>query len=184
MKETEQPVSTHADERAQRFMMLYMSIQRYLYGFILSMVANCSDADDLIQETVTVMWAKFDEFEAGTDFGAWAIAIARYRILNYRQGVQTNRRRFSQSAFETIDQIAESCKEKEDFRRDALHQCISKLDSKDRNVLYLRYELGATLQSVAARLGQNTNTLYTNLSRIHIALLRCIQRKTFQEGLL
>lgn len=181
MEKRELQTSTQADERGQRFMMLYMSIQRYLYGFVLTLVANSSDADDIVQETVTVMWAKFDEFEAGTDFGAWAVAIARYRIMNYRQQLQANKRRFSQPAMEAINQIAESSKKEEDFRQDALHQCIKKLHPKDRDVLYLRYEIGATLRNVAARLGQNANTLYTNLSRIHITLFHCIERMTFQQ---
>jgi RNA polymerase sigma factor (sigma-70 family) len=101
--------------------------------------------------------------------------------MNYRQQMQTNKRRFSQLAMEAIDQIAESSKNKDDYRQDALRRCIKKLAPKDQNVLYLRYEAGATLRNVAARLGQNTNTLYSNLCRIHITLLHCIQRITFQQ---
>ncbi|MBN2511493.1 MAG: sigma-70 family RNA polymerase sigma factor [Sedimentisphaerales bacterium] len=176
MKEKDTQNFNQADERGQRFMKLYMSIQRYLYGFVLSLVANSSDADDIVQETVSVMWIKFDEFEPGTDFAAWAVSIARYRIMNYRQRMQTDKRRFSRHAVEAIDEIAASNKKKDDLRQDTLRQCMKKLSKRDQQVLYLRYEIGATLRNVAGRLGQNTNTLYSHLNRIHIALLHCIER--------
>lgn len=168
-------------DRGQHFMRLYMVIQRRLYGFVLSLAPNATDADDIVQETVSVMWSKFDEFEPGTDFAAWAFCIARYQTLTYRRRKKSQPRQFTDQAIEAIDNISTSKTEHEDARKDALDQCLAKLKDNDRKVLYLRYEVGSTLRNVAERLDQNINTLYSTLSRIHIALLNCIRRTMSKE---
>lgn len=175
--------SDMSGDQGQRFMRLYMAVQRRLYGFVLSLVPNQVDADDIVQETASVMWDKFDEFEPGTDFAAWALCIARYRVLAYRQKALSKRKRFSNQAIETIDNIAKSDGKEESARQDALRKCMKKLAEKDRQMLFLRYEMGATLRNVAERLDQNINTLYSKLGRIHAVLLNCIRKTVAKEDM-
>ena len=67
------------DERDQTetFIGHVMEHQRELYAFILSMLPNLTEADDVLQETNMVLWRKREEFEPGTNFGAWARTVAR-----------------------------------------------------------------------------------------------------------
>ena len=51
-----------------QFLDLLMRNQKRIYNFILLLVPNYSDADDLMQETVSVMWSKFDSYEPGYSF--------------------------------------------------------------------------------------------------------------------
>ncbi|MCK4997991.1 MAG: sigma-70 family RNA polymerase sigma factor [Anaerohalosphaera sp.] len=173
--------SDMSDDKGQRFMKLYMAVQRRLYGFTLSLVPNQVDADDIVQETASVMWDKFDDFEPGTDFAAWALCIARYRVMTYRQKDISKRKRFSSQSIETIDNAASSDEKKESARQAALRGCMKKLEEKDRQILYLRYEMGATLRNVAERLDLSINTLYSRLGKIHAVLLNCIRKKVAQE---
>ena len=170
-----------SEERGQRFMKLYMSVQRRLFGFVLSLVPNSSDADDIVQETVSIMWSKFDEFEPGTNFAAWALCIARYQVLTYRKRKKTKQRRFSEQAIEAIQDISDSNGVQGEEYLDTLHRCLKKLKDNERKILYFRYEVGATLRTVAERTSLNINTLYSTLSRIHTALLNCIRRSIAQE---
>ncbi|MCK4629078.1 MAG: hypothetical protein KAT56_08735, partial [Sedimentisphaerales bacterium] len=57
----------------ERFLKLLMANDKRIYAFILTLVPGRIDADDLMQETVTIMWRKFDDFEPGRDFVAWGI---------------------------------------------------------------------------------------------------------------
>jgi RNA polymerase sigma-70 factor (ECF subfamily) len=70
-------------ERGQRFMSLYTAVQRRLYHYVISLVPDENTVDDIIQETVSFLWKRFDEFEPGTDFIAWAFSIAKYRIFDH-----------------------------------------------------------------------------------------------------
>jgi len=96
-----------------------------------------------MQEAVEVMWSKFDQFEPGTDFISWALRIARYRVLNYYKKKRTQRLRFSSEVIKDIDDRVVSATNKMDDYREALYQCLKKLSTRDRQIVYLRYELNA-----------------------------------------
>lgn len=168
------------DERGSRFLKHYTAVQPQLYGFVSTLVFNWSDVEDVIQETSSIMWSKFDEFEEGTDFAAWAIRIAKYRILNL---VRSRKRKLflSEPAMEAIAGEMLLSSDNEDHRLDALRRCVSRLPEKDRKILGLRYERGATAKGVADKLGQNVNTFYKNLSRIHFWLFRCVNRTIVED---
>ena len=72
-------------DQGEKFTRLLVGIQPLLYGFILSLTHDRVAADDLMQETSAVMWRKFDQFQQGTNFGAWAMKIARFCVLEWRR---------------------------------------------------------------------------------------------------
>ncbi len=51
------------NKKTKIFLSLLMANQRRINSYILSVVPNFSDADDIMQETISVMWRKFDRFE-------------------------------------------------------------------------------------------------------------------------
>ena len=71
----------------ERFLHLLTANHHRIYAFIMTLVPNSNDADDIMQETTTVMLKKFGEFELGTDFVAWGIAVAHYVILSFKNNL-------------------------------------------------------------------------------------------------
>jgi DNA-directed RNA polymerase specialized sigma24 family protein len=63
------------------FARLLTATHRRLYAFILALAANPADADDIMQETRGVLWRKLNDFEPGTDFASWAMAVARHVVM-------------------------------------------------------------------------------------------------------
>lgn len=167
--------------RGISFLRLYQTNERRLYGFILALVPDWSEADDLMQETATVMWSKFDEFELGTDFAAWALCIARYQVMNHRKKKRTQKVRFSDQTVEAIAERMISATENLDDFRDVLQDCLKKLSERDQQLIHLRYELNATTRTVAERIGHGIDAVYKALNRIHIQLLHCIRRTLSME---
>ena len=103
------PQNPDADVATEEaFMRLFLQSERRILGFILSLVPNLSDAEDLLQETCSIMWNKFEQFENGTDFVAWGISIARYRVLTFRRKVGTRRVCFNEKL---LHQIADAAAE-------------------------------------------------------------------------
>ncbi len=166
---------------AQAFLRLYQANERRIYGFILALVPDWFEAEDLLQETTMVMWSKFDQFELGTDFAAWAMCIARYQIMNYRKKKRNQRVRFSDEVLAGLDQHVTEAVEQLDVRRDALRDCLKKLPARDRELVHLRYEYEATTKSVAERVGRGIDAVYKALNRIHLQLLYCIRRTLAME---
>ncbi len=169
--------------KAERFVELLTAHQRQLYGYIYAIIHNAHDTEELLQATTTVLWRDFDDFTYDTNFGAWAIKTARYRVLAYLKQQKTASSRFSGVAIEAIEDGFCDIANEMDFRKDALESCLKKLPEQQREVIRLRYLQGASTEVVAAAVGRSTSAVYKMLNRIHRSLLDCIQKKlSAQEG--
>ena len=62
--------------RVRQFGELLAECHRDLFTFIYSLVQHHADAEDVYQQVAVVLWKKFDTFEIGTNFAAWATTVA------------------------------------------------------------------------------------------------------------
>ena len=134
-----------------------------------------------MQETATVLWRKFDVFETGTNFSAWAFKIARLQVLAF---YKKQRRRQALFSDDTFQKLAEQSLEREhqvDDRHLALQNCLGKLKQRDREIVQLRYQPNATTSDVATEVNRSIDVIYKSLNRIHAQLLSCIQREIKSE---
>ena len=157
------------------FVELYSSNYNRIKHTILTLVPNVNEAEDIMQETSRVMWEKFDQFEIGTNFAAWAITIARFQILKYRSKYNSKVTLDS----DIIDKLIEDSKKplaEDDQRIDALRKCLNKLDIKDQNLIKSRFELKKTAKELSKENGVAMNTIYRHESRILSLLFGCIRR--------
>ena len=53
-------------DRTEEFVRCLSKYQQRVYSFILTLVPHWADADEILQETSTVLWRKFADFEPGT----------------------------------------------------------------------------------------------------------------------
>ena len=74
-----------SEKRVDQFLRLYHSHEVALRGIALSLVPRWADASEVIQEANLVMWQKFDEFEIGTNFQAWAGRIIQFKAKEFRR---------------------------------------------------------------------------------------------------
>jgi RNA polymerase sigma-70 factor (ECF subfamily) len=163
-------------ETAERFAGHMARHHTALMGFILSLVPNWTDAEDLLQQTSVVLWRRFGEFRSGSDFMAWACQVARYHVLNHRRQRSRDRHLFSDEVLDIMAEEAVTHAEELDSERHALGGCLEKLDPKSRRLLGRCYEPGTAVTRVAEELGRTPNSVYKELNRIRDALLRCIRR--------
>lgn len=180
-----QPSDELADapfSRGERFMRLFVRVEHRVFGLILAMVGNTSDADDVMQEAAAVMWRKFDDYRPGTDFVAWALSVGRFQAMSFRKKRAINRVRFSDQTLEVIAEQFATLPERHDAGREALRTCLAKLNDRDRQLVELRYEPGATTKAVAEQVSRSVDAVYKALNRIHGALLRCVRQQLTAEG--
>lgn len=163
------------------FIKLYLANERRIYGFVRALVPNWSDIDDIIQETAAILWSKFDHFEKGTDFSAWALKIARYQILNYYKTQRKNKLYFSEEMIEVLAEKSLTKNPNIDERLSILKKCLQKLKSYELSLIQMRYEPGSSTKRVAEQTGKELHFLYRLFNKIHAKLLLCI-RQTLAEG--
>ncbi len=150
--------------------------------YIRSLLPGDGAAGDVAQQTNAKIWEKRDEFDPGTNFKAWAFAIARYEVLNYRkQQARDARFVFSQELEQTIASEIENTDDFEE-RQEALRLCLQELRPRDRELLVSRYASSATLSEYAEVVGRSAGGLKVTLHRLRTALLECMKRRLSKWG--
>jgi RNA polymerase sigma-70 factor, ECF subfamily len=170
--------SSHNEaESRKRLMALMTRHQRQIFSYIFALVPNRYDAEDLLQETSVVICEKFDDFEEGTDFVAWACQIAYWRIRYSRQKFARSKVVFNQELVDALAQTAGPMAAELDSRHEALENCLKKLHARDRELVLTRYEPGCGVQEAARRSGRTLQTAYKALARLRKLLLDCVTNR-------
>jgi len=164
------------------FSELYGNCENWLYNYLYSLLRKAADAEEVLQETAKLCWEKFDQYQPGTEFRAWACRIAYYKALKFREQQKKAPLAFTDLFFDSVDEEAVVMADRLDVRMAALNGCIQKLPPPDRKLVKLRYAPGATTKSVAAATGLSIYFIYRALSRIHTCLLACIEKTLAAEG--
>ena len=155
--------------------------QRSLHAFIITLVRNAADADDVLQETNLVLWKKAAEFDRARPFMPWAMRIAQLQSLAYLKKKQPTRPLFdpellSLIANEEVDEWMQ-----EEVRRGALAKCLEKLPREQRSLIARRYEPGSSVNAMSRERGTTPKALSEMLRRIRRSLLLCIERSLTRE---
>ena len=170
-----------ADSR-KRLMTLMTRHQRRIYSYIYTLVPRRADADDILQETSLVICEKFDEFEEGTDFVAWACQIAYWRVRYARQKFARAKVLFNQDVLDAVAMTADKMTGELDARHEALNHCLQKLNPRDREFLLTRYEPGCGVSDAAQRSGRTITAAYKALTRIRKLLFDCVTQQLESGG--
>ncbi|HZY85458.1 MAG TPA: sigma-70 family RNA polymerase sigma factor [Gemmataceae bacterium] len=173
----------HTPAKGKLFLRLFLQNERRLYAYVLALLPNRADADDVLQEASLVMWDKFDARRPPADFAAWGCRIAYFKVLDFCKKRQRSRVRFSQAM---LDRIAETAAEQAatlqlDERREALADCVEKLSPRERDLLARRFTEGASVESIAAGAGRSADAVYKALAKIRQALFECVTRRLAAE---
>lgn len=164
---------THRDDKIVE---LLTGAQQQLSRYVRTLVPNRSDAEEVLQETNLFIWRNADQFELGTNFMAWVCRIAHYQVLTHRKRQSRSRLHFSDALVEQLAPRASENAAEQNDEVEAFESCVAKLSEQDQALIDLRYEPGATVQSVADEVGRSTQAVYYALGRIRAWLLGCIQR--------
>jgi RNA polymerase sigma-70 factor, ECF subfamily len=159
----------------EQFVQMFAKFQQGIQAYILTLVPNRSDCDDLMQETSVALWRKWSEFDRQRDFFRWACGIAFIEVLRYRRHTSTQRMWFSEELLETLAVEFIDSSELLDLRTAALQSCLDQLDTQDRMIIETRYRDGATVQDVAHELRRPIGSLYKTVARIRERLQMCIE---------
>lgn len=158
-----------------------MACQDRLYAYAAALVGNMTAVDDIVQQTNLILWRKADQFEPGTEFGAWACRVAFYEILKHRQRLKREKLLFDDDLLSIMAERCEQFSDEATQRRSALRLCLKKLSPDQRELLERRYEPGASVADMAGELHRSAGSLSQELYRIRQALTDCIRKRLSQE---
>ncbi len=179
--ESHDPTSPGDANRSVEFVALYSESYPRLHYFLLALLPTSNDAADVLQETSLVLWKKFDTFQTGTNFFAWACRIARLQAMKHYDRMNRTDRLFDTTTLERLADDAMSIAAKPTPQLEILESCLSELNESDRMLIRRRYETGAVVNRMAAEMDVSANLLSKTLGRIRRALLACVEKKMAHE---
>lgn len=167
----------------QEFLRLITLYQSQLYGYLHAMLHNMADTEDVLQNTIVVLWKKFDQFEPGTNFLHWAMRTARFEALKFQRAWRRDRQFFSEEFVDalSVGPFGTATADLVERRQAALTGCLQKLEPRDRHLVDTCYTSGATIASVAAQFDRSAQSICNSLRRIRQLLLACIERTLSRE---
>lgn len=163
--------------RYEEFVSLYVRHEPAVFSFVLSMVRNTADAEDVVQRASITMWRCFDQYESGTNFRNWAFQVAKNMALNHLTKQRRDRHVFGEKLIELLAVQAEEQADHLDARRRALDSCLEKLPEEEHEMVAGCYAEGSSIRSFAEQVGESANKIYKRLNRVRRQLHRCIERQ-------
>jgi len=161
--------------RTRDFLDLYAKCQRQLYVFIRGHVPVRSDIDDVFQDTSKILWEKFDQYQAGTDFASWAFAVVRLQLLKYFESQGRLSHLLSPEIASIVAKELVEVSQSADIRVEALRGCIEKLLPSDQLLLKQRYDSAKSVKELADKLRRTESAVYKTLQKIHDSLFDCVR---------
>jgi RNA polymerase sigma-70 factor (ECF subfamily) len=167
-----------------RFIERFLRSQDRIYAYIVTLLPNRADAEDVFQQTSLILWKKWQEFDPARDFVAWACGIAHYEVRNFlRKQPDKARVYLSEDLLEEVGRLRSEQQDMLEARRSALRRCLDRLGQAHRELLERCYAGKDPIKVIAAARGQTPNVLYMTLKRLRRSLFLCINRTLAGEGL-
>lgn len=149
-------------------------------SFVVSKSLPGMDADEIVQRSFIEAYKNIGEYQAGTDFRAWIVTIARYQTM--REATRLRRQadyhtRFVPVAIATQLEKRLAAEQTEDDRLLYLRECLSQLSSSARELLRRRYEDDLSMNDIADALNRTSGAVRKELCVLRKKLQECVERK-------
>ena len=147
------------DDRTARFEEIYAATYEPILGYALRRCSSPEDAADVVAETFTVAWRRFEKIPDGEKARLWLYGVARRVLANHRRGESRRRGRTT----ELRDEIATVSADPVDAS--AIAQAFGELSDDDRDLLGLVAWEGLDHSGIAAVLGCSIGAARVRLHR-------------------
>ncbi|MBI1371461.1 MAG: sigma-70 family RNA polymerase sigma factor [Phycisphaera sp.] len=164
----------------QQFAERFVTGSNRVFRYILTLVPNRDDAEEIFQQTALTLWKRWEEYDPQRDFVRWACGIAHNHVRNFirtayqqRQGARVY---LSEDVMQRVAETSLNAADTLEERRTALRHCLAKLQDSQREMIELAYAGEQKLNEIAEQHGMTPNALYKTLRRLRRSLYDCIRQ--------
>jgi RNA polymerase sigma-70 factor (ECF subfamily) len=170
-------------QRTEEFIQLFTQYEGRLRAFALSLVLNANDTDDVLQQAYLTLWRRFEQFQPGTNFMAWAGRVLYLQVMEHRRRQRRDEILLDSSFLEAVAQVTVELPFTTELgnRERALKDCLRQLRPEHVAMLRARYEDGSTTEQMAEIFNRSGQAIYNALFRIRRRLFDCINDKAKAE---
>ena len=168
--------------RREEFVDLFTANYQRIYGYIYALLLDVHETDDIFQQVSLVLWEKFEQFEQGTNFAAWACRVAQFKVLDLRKSKARSKLVFGDDLLDAFATTVEQTDQDDELRKDALAECIDKQPQNDRKLVLKAYGEGMPAKEIASEMNRSASSVHNSIRRIRRSLLACIERVMAREA--
>jgi RNA polymerase sigma-70 factor, ECF subfamily len=154
---------------------LFLRHQRDVFAYIVTMVPNRVDAEDIFQETCLKLLENAELFDPERKFFPWACGFALNQVRKFRRSHGRERWQFDDAVLESLAEVQVESSGSLEERLQLLVDCLAKLPAEKRELLLACYGCQGSLNDLAIQFGIEPPTLRKRLERIRRTLFECIQ---------
>jgi RNA polymerase sigma factor (sigma-70 family) len=149
-----------------------------LRTFAISLTANPTRADDLVQETMVKAWANRERFTPGTNFTAWLFTILRN---HFRSEYRKRRREVEDADGSYADSLKSHPEQQGHVEFTEFREALAKLPSDQREALILVGASGFSYEEAANICGCAVGTIKSRVNRARTRLAELMSIDNVEE---
>lgn len=150
-----------------------MRNQQRIFRYIVSLVPNRADADELFQQTCLTLWESWERYDMSLDFVPWACGIAHNHVRNFYRKRQNSEVQLDADVVEMLATRSSQLRQRDDEKLAALRGCLNELTERNRGIVE-NYYGGMSVQEIATQRDLSANAIYKLLDRVREALHDCV----------
>lgn len=161
---------------------LFLQHQKDVFAYILTLIPNRNDAEDVYQQTCLALLEKQSEYDLNQEFFPWACGFALNEVRRFRRVHYRERVHLDDAVIEALASVQFKSSKQIHDRLDLLMECLDKLPPDKHDLLMQSYSYQGRLVELAKWLRIEIDTLYKRLERIRKSLFECIERGQESPG--
>lgn len=190
-------LAASTEEKQQRL----WALRPRLLAFARMQLSHAHDAEDLVQETLTLAWQKLDSFRGESRFETWVFGILRHKLLDairarmalapfvYQEELvaETDELFKENEQWTQVSAPAEWSEPEKSLEKDHFWQvfdiCVYHLPDQTARVFTLRELIGMETDEICKCLEISEDNCWVILHRARLKLRACLERSWFlSEG--
>ena len=173
----EQLVQGIREESELHFNELYRRYFQRIYNFTYYRVRNHADAEELVQEAFSAVFASISGYKGRSSLLAWIYGIAKNTVNNHLRRIRNQEERFEQARprlSQPPSTLANGNPEEElALRRyaDTINDCLRQVTPWQAEVFVLRHVENLSIREIAHRTRRSNDAIRSSLYRVKRLLL-------------
>ncbi len=165
------------------FVEQFLRSQDRIYAYVVTLLPNRDDAEEVFQQTSLALWKKWQEFDPQRDFVRWACGMAHLEVCTFlRKHAGRSHIDLSEEALLEVAEVRLQLHDVLEARRKALLECLGRLQRNSRELLERCYAGKDSIKQIAEELKIRPNALYMTLKRLRRTLFDCINVRVAAES--
>ncbi len=171
-----------ASDIREQLSRLWMQAEPSVTAYVFAAIQRFQDAEDVVQQVALTVARRFEEYDESRPFVAWALWLAKSKIIDHYRMQGRRKIMFSESLLDQTAARLVDRQEADHVGAAALEGCIDKLPAKSRKLLDLRYLEDASMEAIAGVIGSTAGSVRVMLFRIRNILADCVKAELAKEA--